>query len=634
MNFRSQRGTLHNLSMFDQTLKCLALIANLLLVGTAARSVNKLANVDSTPTQIDVALFDDSGELTHPFHVSFGKNIGEPKECDAEDGEICLEWRNGGKLSVKKGEGDRRIISVNGEGPLEVCYKLNGDHLYGGPVVSTYPAEHSNITELPYMTGDFSRFGVVLAVAERYWYTSSGLNIKVAPESPLFITQHEDKFCLIAKNEFPYLVEPSLSLQWSTCINAKNLREGLKCFFQSYEKPIPPKQVIASPIWSTWVEFKRDVSQEKAIKFYNDIKANNFKLSVMEIDDAWETCYGSEEFDKSKFPDAKAMVDLFHSEGYLTTLWVHPFVGPGCESLDKYAQYLVKDSDGSIGKTVWWNGNGTLINFMDPKAVEWFQQRLVNIQKEYGFDSFKFDAGEVAYVPGMGKDEKSVRMKHPNQFTTNYVKAASKFGALAEARVGAEAHTFDIMQRVQDTNSVWGAENWGLRSVLLSVFQLSLHGYGAVLPDMIGGNCYGDQPTKEMFIRWIQLNTFLPIIQFSLTPWKFDQETIDISRKFTDLHYEYADKIMKEFKDTSHPVINPIWWIDPEDSVAQTIDSEFLLGEDLLVAPVLEEGAVSRDIYFPKGSWKDLNTGKVYTGPGYVKGYSAPLDVLPYFEKV
>lgn len=92
---------------------------------------------------------------------------------------------------------------------------------------------------------------------------------------------------------------------------SKDLREGVRCFFESYDKPIPPEQVIASPIWSTWVEYERNISQEKVIRFLEDIKSHNLSLSVIEVDDAWETCYGSQEFDTNKFPDAKGMVITF-----------------------------------------------------------------------------------------------------------------------------------------------------------------------------------------------------------------------------------------------------------------------------------------------------------------------------------
>lgn len=106
-------------------------------------------------------------------------------------------------------------------------------------------------------------------------------------------------------------------------------------------------------------------------------------------------------------------------------------------------------------------------------------------------------------------------------------------GPLAEARVGAETQEYKLMQRLQDTNSVWDSLNKGLRSVVMTTLQLSLHGYGAILPDMIGGNCYGNKPSKELFIRWIQLNAFLPVIQFSLAPWKFDEEVRRLSYWFS-----------------------------------------------------------------------------------------------------
>lgn len=76
----------------------------------------------------------------------------------------------------------------------------------------------------------------------------------------------------------------------------------------------------------------------------------------------------------------------------------------------------------------------------------------------------------------------------------------------------------------------------------------------------------------------------------------------------------------------------PIWWIAPEDKIAQEINDEFLLGETILAAPVTVEGAVTRDIYLP-GSfmWKDGNTGEIHQGPKWIYNYDAPLTVLPWF---
>lgn len=104
-------------------------------------------------------------------------------------------------------------------------------------------------------------------------------------------------------------------------------------------------------------------------------------------------------------------------------------------------------------------------------------------------------------------------------------------------------------------------------------------GYPFVLPDMIGGNGYEDNPiartkSKELYIRWLQANVFMPALQFSFVPWDFDEQTITLTRKYTSLHAEYADYIIERFKlavQSGHPVNAPVWWISPNDRTAHGI---------------------------------------------------------------
>lgn len=128
-----------------------------------------------------------------------------------------------------------------------------------------------------------------------------------------------------------------------------------------------------------------------------------------------------------------------------------------------------------------------------------------------------------------------------------------------------------IFVRFGDKNSNWNLDS-GLSSMIPTLFILNIDGYGIILPDMIGGNGYNNErPSKELFIRWLQLSTFMPSLQFSYVPWDYDNETISISRKFTSLHSQYTDLIMKIIQnavDTGEPINPPIWWIDPNDNVA------------------------------------------------------------------
>ncbi len=139
---------------------------------------------------------------------------------------------------------------------------------------------------------------------------------------------------------------------------------------------------------------------------------------------------------------------------------------------------------------------------------------------------------------------------------------------------------------------------------------------------MIGGNGYGgDLPDAELFVRWMQANTFLPAIQFSYVPWQYSDPNItEVSRNLVALHEKYFDKfydLAAESVKSGAPIIRPLWWIDENNEEAFTCDDEFLVGNDLLVAPVLEQGARNRTIFFPPGKWKSQMIGNtnIYEGP-------------------
>lgn len=226
--------------------------------------------------------------------------------------------------------------------------------------------------------------------------------------------------------------------------------------------------------------------------------------------------------------------------------------------------------------TQWWNSGkaeAAYVDFTKSEVQDWFKKRLQRLQTEDGIDSFKFDAGETSWVPSdpvlSGDDSIS-----PHQITEQYVRTVGSFGSMVEVRSGQGTQDMPIFVRMIDKDSEWGWNN-GLLTLITTLLQLNLNGYPFVLPDMIGGNGYNDKPpNKELFIRWLQANVFMPSLQFSFVPWNYDDETIDISKKFTKLHADYTPQIMKRFKlaaNTGEPVNPPLWWADPDDKVAQGI---------------------------------------------------------------
>ncbi|KAI4463783.1 glycosidase family 31 [Holotrichia oblita] len=112
--------------------------------------------------------------------------------------------------------------------------------------------------------------------------------------------------------------------------------------------------------------------------------------------------------------------------------------------------------------------------------------------------------------------------------TAEYVRACAIFGDYIEVRAGWGTQDLPVFVRMIDKDSRWGLNN-GLRSLVTTLLQMNMNGYTMVLPDMVGGNGYEDErPSAEMFIRWLQANTFMPNIQFSYVPWDFDDDTVSL----------------------------------------------------------------------------------------------------------
>lgn len=99
------------------------------------------------------------------------------------------------------------------------------------------------------------------------------------------------------------------------------------------EKPTgtPDEKMIRYPLWSTWARYKRDVSHDVVLKFADEITKYGFPNSQLEIDDLWETCYGSQTIDVDRFPNMKGTVDRLKEKGFRVTIWTHPFINKGCE---------------------------------------------------------------------------------------------------------------------------------------------------------------------------------------------------------------------------------------------------------------------------------------------------------------
>ncbi|XP_047532871.1 myogenesis-regulating glycosidase-like [Vanessa atalanta] len=533
---------------------------------------------------------------------------------------------------------------------FEDCFNFGNNHWYGGPmqVNQVYPIENAQHNYSAYISKEQDNGAIV----ERYWLNSAGEYIYVHPQVPLFVdynTIQPNHICFGAQITDPYSSRRNhteLSYDIWFLSDVKKAHQHAVANYLGKPTGLPDFRMVQHPIWSTWAQYSQNITGEKVMEFATQIRASGFNDSQLEIDDLWETCYGSLEVDTNKFPNLTHLVEEVKALGFRVTIWVHPFINSDCDPWYSEALsngYLVLDEAGTP-EANWWNTNGStpgLVDFTKPEAAEWWYSRIKNLIDTYGIDSIKFDAGESSFSPQIPVQNGDIDL-HPHNIVDAYVRTCARFGDMIEVRAAYRTQDLPIFVRMVDRDSIWGLNN-GLPTIVTTTIQMNLNGYTLVLPDMIGGNGYNlnhpqaDLPTKELFIRWVQANTFLPAMQYSYVPWNFDNETVTISKKYTDLHAAYAQDIydaMQASVDNGTPVNAPLWWIDPTDQEALRIWDEYLLGEDILVAPIFTEGATSRDIYLPIGTWLDEgNPEKVYEGPIWIYNYPAPIDVLPYFVR-
>ena len=534
---------------------------------------------------------------------------------------------------------------------LEDCFDTEFSHWYGlGEIFNQkWPIDKITFPSAPFLTNDFiSSYSVAPVfggVLEPLVVSSKGVGIYIHNSVPLHVSMDSEKgkFCIRAdKKNYnrKYKKNDTIKLAYTICIR-DNIREVHQVLYNQFiRKPsgVPDKEMMLSPIWSTWVKYKKGVNEDKIRTFAAEIRDYGFPGSILEIDDKYSTEYGDYNFDSTKFSEVVSMFQFLKTKNFRVTTWVYPFSNLESKSFLEgvNGSYFVKSGPKKVpGITKWWDGMGGILDTTNKYAVEWFIKKLKDFQY-LPIDGFKFDAGETDYLPYAY--EFSEPQVNPNYFSKNYVELVAAKFKLAEVRVGYKSQRVPILVRLLDRTSVWETTN-GLQSVLTATLTFGILGYPFVLPDMVGGNAYIVKPTKELYIRWAQLNAFLPSIQFSLPPWNYDNETVAIVKDALALRQNFSEIIYSlavESVKTGEPIVRPLWWHWPTDHETFVIYTEFMLGKDYLIAPVLHRSVVSHTVYLPAGIWQEQWKDRkiINMSEGGLRYYNVSLRDICYFKLI
>ncbi|MBV9022337.1 MAG: glycosyl hydrolase [Streptomycetaceae bacterium] len=362
--------------------------------------------------------------------------------------------------------------------------------------------------------------------------------------------------------------------------------------------------------------------------------------------------------DEERFPDLPGLSEeLSHSGTRLVSI-IDPAVAaqPGLAAYDSgtAVDAFVRDVRGRVVHGVVWPGDAVFPDFTELRVRKWWAG-LYAERLGQGFAGFWHDMNEPTSFAAFGDRSLPRSARHALEGRGGDHREAHNVYGLAMARAGYEGlrklrpgtrpflfsrSGWAGMQRYGGTWSGDVATSWaGLRASLALALGLGLCGVPYSGPD-VGG--FSAVPSAELYVRWFQFAAYLPFFRTHSAmgagrrePWEFGAEALECAR----VALAERVRLMPYFYTLAHlahrtgaPYVRPLWWRHPEDRALRNAGDAFLLGDALLVAPVLDQGSEVRSVRLPGGRWYDTATGTAYEGPGQVL-LEAPLYRIPVLAR-
>jgi alpha-glucosidase len=362
--------------------------------------------------------------------------------------------------------------------------------------------------------------------------------------------------------------------------------------------------------------------------------------------------------DHERFPKLPVLAEELRRDG----IRLVSIVGPAVKAEPGNAVYdsgtaedaFVRDASGRLVRGVVWPGEAVFPDFTHPRVREWwgglYKERLGQ-----GFAGFWHDMNEPTSFAAFGERTLPRSARHDLEGRGGDHREAHNVYALCMARAAYEALRELAPQErpflfsrsgwagMQAYGGTWSgdvATGWpGLRASLSLVMGLGLCGVPYSGPD-VGG--FDGSPSPELYLRWFQLGAYLPLFRTHASlragrrePWEFGADVLEHAR----VGLVERRRLLPYFMTLAHlarrtgaPYVRPLWWGAPEDRALRDCEDAFLLGDCLLVAPVLYPGSDRRAVQLPRGRWYDTETERAYEGPAQIL-VAAPLSRIPVFAR-
>ncbi|XP_030569080.1 myogenesis-regulating glycosidase isoform X2 [Drosophila novamexicana] len=589
------------------------------------------------------------------------------------DGSVCIEWNGIARLHLNFE--DKQVFRCYtlqwqalrpGLLPTD-CYELKRDNglWFGGGITKgqEWSLSYANFDFMPYASGDHKvhQFGNAV---KRYFINSIGVAMQVSERTPLQlgINRTENQFCLRAANDdftFVNRLTPLPQLDYKICTTEDMRSLHMLMTQQSLWDGLTEQDIaelhslLEEPVWRIPNQAQRDNLNESIICDYSE-NAIAMGLGHIVINEFWQENIGDFTVDRVRFPTLKDTIDVLHRRGFKVVFTIQPFISTDSPNFkDAVARKLLiyeRYSERSIPALTRYKSSSSagVLDITNNASVPWLLEKLQRLKDEYGVKSFYLDLGTGYNLPHYYQCRQP--LDNPDMYARMLTSSLESAGlmAVSTASVVPKPPTF---LSTPPANATWE----GLRDTLAAVLNYGVIGYPFVLAGAIGGDYLLQRPlTKmvsfyslaqpplpdaELFIRWLQLATFLPAMQFSHLPDEYHSELVTrVAQELKEVRQTVVIALLKKYLSPSMneglPLVRPLWMLDPHDPACLIVSDEFSVGEELIVAPILDAGLEEREVYLPQGVWKDGIDGSLRKGSRWMHGYRVPKDKIAYFRKM
>ncbi|XP_053611451.1 myogenesis-regulating glycosidase isoform X2 [Plodia interpunctella] len=627
-------------------------------------------------------------------HLAVGINKVKAYPCLPDDrhkdGSECLEWLHTLRFYLKSlphdpGVDNTTCYSVHWKALKKDVYPNDcfdwADtkvHWYGGgqSLNLTWPLDNGSIDYTPFITGDIQK-NQWSNVLTRYLINTKGAALIIDDETPLQISVNKDQkaICIRAQfDEFAYanrLTEfPEMRYNICTSRDIKSLHSSIhnhrRAPLWDGLKPADMaslESLISEPVWQIAPRFKWELTSETISKYTEDVINLGFlKQGHVLINEFWQNEIGDLAVDTSRFSTLNETVDKLHRRGFKVAFTVQPYISTEsanfAECVQKRLLVSERSSDRRIPaltrfKTL---ASAGVLDITNNRSVPWILEKLQAVIDAYHIDSFYFDLGLAYDMPHYYQCEK--RLINPDQYKTHFTKTFEKILNIIGVSSAISLPRPPIFVSLPPFESSWEA----LRQVIPTILTYGVNGYPFVMPGAVGGDIYwpgseqflpsskgsldlnitnttqdnGIQlPERELYMRWLQMATFLPVMKFTHLPSKYnDDKVLELAKNLTWLRQKLVTPLLLKYKrealEEGLPLIRPLWLVTGGDP-ALYVKDEFALGDEIVVAPVLHPGDTTREVYLPAGLWQDGIDGSLRKGNRWMHEYKVPIDKVAYF---